>query len=400
MPKASEVASLHVGGQSFEDWESVWVQHRWSDGWPLFRFTAAERANQPTLWTKLQFKPGDKCTILLGGQLAITGIITERQVAYDAANHSVQLSGKGETWAAATSSIEIKNSHFDEMTLKAAIDKALKPFSTKAITVGTLDQTKFDRLQSQPGELVFDFCDRICRVRGATLGSDHLGNMLVIGKHSYPIVQQLYEGQNILKMQCVFNNEQMSNIYSHTAQRAVEDQSSMRKSNEMQARATGQGPGIFKFLETVAEQPVKTDAELEARANYEAIQRESTLIIAYVTVQGWLRDGSNLWRTGDNVWVVSPMAMLNMAMKIQTATFQQDNKSGTTTTLELVLPWRLADKPFGHAPATPEAPTYPQAGDPVVDAGVPQPPPPATTTSDKPAGPPTQYLPPSPPISQ
>ena len=54
---------------------------------------------------------------------------------------------------------------------------------------------------------MFDFLDRIARMRGATLGSDHLGNLLLIGEHSNPIVQQLIEGQNILKMQCVISNE-------------------------------------------------------------------------------------------------------------------------------------------------------------------------------------------------
>jgi prophage tail gpP-like protein len=162
----------------------------------------------------------------------------------------------------------------------------------------------------------------------------------------------------------------MSSVYATTGQKAVEDGTGMRESAEMQAKAQGSLKNIFKFLETVTEQPVKNQSELEARANYESVQREGTLIIAYVTVQGWLRDGKNLWRTGNDVWVYSPMAMLNMAMKIQTATFTQDSKSGTTTTLELVLPWRLADKPFGVATGPADT--------------APQPPPPATTSSDKP----------------
>jgi len=362
MPNPAEVATLVVRGQQFEDWESVWVQHRWSEGWPLFRFTAAERAPMPASWLDLQFKPGDPCEIMLGGQLGITGIILQRQTAYDATNHSVQLSGVGRSWAASESSIAIKNSNFDNKTLEQAANKAVSELRGTLKIIGTLDQTPFDRLQSQPGEKCFDFLDRICRVRGATLGSDHLGNLLLIGNHSNTIVQNLTEGENILKMQCIFSNEQLSTVYSTTAQRAVEDNSSMRKSAEMQAQVDGTLKSIYKFYEVVSEQPVKTDAEVEKRAAYEAMIRESTLIIAYVTVQGWLRDGANLWRTGDDVYVYSPMAMLDRVMKIQTATFSQDNKTGTTTTLELVLPWRLADKPYGSgtgpadtAPAPPAA---------------------------------------------
>ena len=43
----------------FDDWESVWVQHRWTEGFPLFRFTAVERDPYPDLWTKQQFNPGE-----------------------------------------------------------------------------------------------------------------------------------------------------------------------------------------------------------------------------------------------------------------------------------------------------------------------------------------------------
>jgi prophage tail gpP-like protein len=343
----------------------------------LFRFTAAERVNMPTDWHKLQFKPGDKCQIILGGRLAVSGIILQRQTAYDANNHAVQLSGVGEQWAGVTSSIEIKNSNFDKMTLQQAADKALQPFGIKAVPVGTLDATPFDRLQSQPGELVFDFIDRIARTRGVTIGSDEHGNILLIGDHSFPVVQQLTEGENILKMQCIISDEQLASEYSVTAQRAVEDSSSPRKSAEMQARAKG-SLMLKKVIETVAEQPVKTDAELEKRAYYEAINHEGTLIVAHVTVQGWLRGNGDLWRTGSDVWVYSPMAMLNMIMKIQTATFMQDDKSGTTTTLELVLPWKLNDKPYGTA-------TYPQGEDPMSADMTPPPPPPAQSTADLPA---------------
>src|SRR5882672_10164857 len=132
MPNPQEVAQLIVEGTVFEDWESVWVQHRWSDGWPLFRFTASERADMPTLWTALQFKPGDACTITLGGQLAITGIILTRQTAYDATNHQVELSGAGRTWAAGTSSIPPEKANFDGMTLKQLADKA---YGDRGVTV-------------------------------------------------------------------------------------------------------------------------------------------------------------------------------------------------------------------------------------------------------------------------
>ena len=65
---------LTVNGVKFDDWESVFVQGRWADPFTYFRFTAAERdpvfkkdATEIPLWEKLQFKPGDPCTVTLAG---------------------------------------------------------------------------------------------------------------------------------------------------------------------------------------------------------------------------------------------------------------------------------------------------------------------------------------------
>ena len=91
-----------------------------------------------------------------------------------------------------------------------------------------------------------------------------------------------------------------------------------------------------------------SQAEVDSRANYEKQFRDGTQIKKPTSPYkaGWW-DGVRPWHCGDDVTVFSPMAMLNnIVMKIQTITFQQDNQSGTTTELELVMPWMLSDKPF------------------------------------------------------
>lgn len=356
----AEVATLTVNDVSFQDWETVWVQHRWSDGWPLFRFTAAEEATMPTSWGALQFKPGDACTITLGGQLAITGIILTRQTAYDANNHQVELQGAGRTWAAGTSSINANDANFDKMALHAIASKAYGKQDVTVLPVGRVDATPFEKCQAQPGELCFDFVDKLARQRGATLGSDHLGNMLLIGDHSNPIVQQLREGQNILKMQCVISNEMMATVYNAIGQGSNAENLPAAVAAKLEAEVGSPNyKGYKKFLQTVLEHPAMSQAEVESRAHYEAKFRDGTQIRANVTVQGWLRDGKNLWRCGDDVDVQAPMAMLDFTMKIQTLTFQQDNQSGTTTVLELVMPWMLSDKPFTGIDSPANAPQEP-----------------------------------------
>ena len=162
-------------------------------------------------------------------------------------------------------------------------------------------------------------------------------------------MQQLTEGKNILKMQCGFSNELMYSLYTLTGQFKVSDDKAMRETNEIIAKAKGTLPGMMRWLEIVTEQPMSDPSQLQRRATYEALQRDGTQVTANVTVQGWLRDGGALWQTGDNVLIYSPMCPLNLGMKIKTATFTQDNKGGTTTLLECVLPWMLGDKLYTMA---------------------------------------------------
>lgn len=376
----AEVAQLIVRDQVFEDWESVWVQLRWRAEYNYFRFTAAEYSPIASYWTKSQFKPGDPCQIILGGQQAIQGIILRRQTAYDANSHMVELSGVSREWAANTSSVPTTINNFDNMPLDAIAQKLMSFYGVGYQPIGTIDPTPFDHMQAQPGEKVFDFLDKLARHRGAVLGADSSGNFLLVGQHANPIVQQLIEGQNIKKMQCVFEMNEIASIYSGTGQKPATDGDAMASAANMQAQAAGSLPGMLKFIETVLEQPVKSMAELEMRVTYEALAREGTLIDATATVQGWLRDGVSLWKPGDNVYVYSPMAMLDLPLSIQSVTFSQDNERGTQTEIECVLPWALMDTTYS------------------TDSNNPQPPGGANTTSSvPPAPPPTQSTDPNAP---
>ena len=176
MPVPSEIATLVVNGIRFEDWESVMVRRNWGDAFHYFQFTAAER--DPIFfntvfpdWTKLQFKPGDHCSIYLAGELAITGFIEQRQVAYNAYSHGVQLNGKSYSAQAAKSSVDTKDGNFDNKDLVTIANMVSNPYGVKAIPFGAVDMTPFQQCQAGKGENVWDFIERLARVRGVLLAA-------------------------------------------------------------------------------------------------------------------------------------------------------------------------------------------------------------------------------------
>ena len=228
------------------------------------------------------------------------------------------------------------------------------------------------------------------------MGTDWQGNFLLIGKHEGPIIppprladfpttrevpelgawriQQLVEGENILKMQCIISNDKTyRNLEVRGQAPAGGDRPAYRGASEIVGEAVGRYLDRYRYILTPAEQPLGgLQPEARKRAEWERQWSDATFLEAHVTVQGWLRDGHNLWMAGDEVVVWSPMAILNEMLKIQTVTFRQDRNSGTTTTLHLRLPWGLNDQrqnlavqneihyiPANQYPAPTAAPTTP-----------------------------------------
>jgi len=328
-----------VANLIFEDWESVWVQHRYGDPYAHFQFTAAEA--EPFLgdrWTALRFKPDDQCMILLAGYVAINGIIVTRQIAYTATTHAVQLSGKSITWWASKSSVESTTGSFDNQPLEQIFRKVLSYYPCGKKTVGVINPLPFKKCQCQPGETTWDFLERLCRVRGVVLGSDHLGNFLLIDDHPADTNDALVEGKNIIKMQCIISKETFYQKYSIFASTNGSDDKKFAAASEQEADVPG-GALIYSHKKTPAEQPVWNEIELRQRAANEKLWHEGAEIEAHVTVPGWLKPSGGLWRVGETVTVWSPMAALkDYPLAIEQATFTQDSGSGTVTELKLVKP--------------------------------------------------------------
>jgi prophage tail gpP-like protein len=354
--RPDEIAVLLVNGLKFEDWDSIWVQRQRAAAWSWFRFTAAERDPVFTKqgspqWLKLQFKPGDQCTITLAGELAITGFIEQRDVGYDANQHQIMLIGKSNTAAASRSSVDTKTGSFDNKTIEQAARECFGTYGCDVKTIGQVDATPFKRLHVQRGELTWDFIERLSRMRNAILGSDAFGNFLLIGPHRGQMIGQLIEGLNMQSCHCTITHEHARTEMNVGAQTPATDDLHGTQASEVEATSASAVPNQQRRSKVIVpmEHPpmAAPQHEVQMRADYEKMWRDGTLIQCTAVVQGWLRDGKSLWHEGDLVHVYSPMAMLDEDLTIFSVTFTQDNRTGTTTTLVLVNPAALNQSPTG-----------------------------------------------------
>lgn len=334
MAEQDEKATLIVGGSKFEDWESVWVQKTWGDSFHQFRFTCAERDEAPK-----QLKPEDECEIELAGELAITGMILTRQAAYDENSHGVMLQGVSNSWAAARSSIIHETNSFDGKTFMQIAEEVLEKTGVKGTKKGTISETKFDRMHTHIGETIFQFLERIAKERKIIVTADKDGNFLFVGEnYSGEQIGALVEGVNIKRCNAVLSVSAQRSEFLVNSSTAATDSQHGRKASEQQAKEKSKGLKRYSVLLVPNEQPVWTEDEVKKRLKNERMWTEAQQVQATIVVQGWKAGTGKLWEPGQQVSVKSKMALIDQELAIQSATYTQDDASGTLTTLVCVAP--------------------------------------------------------------
>lgn len=337
MPKPQEVATLIINGTPYRDWTSVMVRREYGAAVSEFQFSCTEGVPFAKDWAAMRIKPGDACTILLAGQLALTGYVYLRQASYDARRHGVMIIGRSLTGDVVDSSAPVNTGEFKNQNWEAIARKMLEQFKVPLMMRGggAAAMLPFKRADVQPGESVFQFLERLARQRGIVLSDDESGNLVAATQFESSGGDALVEGQNILRATCTISDLALNGPVASFAQINGDDNEHAKRASQIVASTTDTNVSRFRPLVTLAEHPIRT-AEAQKRTEFEGGWRESVSIVADITKYGWLKDAGGLWKVGEPVPVKSPMLMLDMTLYTKCVVFTQDVASGTLTTLTLV----------------------------------------------------------------
>lgn len=368
MPNPREVAVLIVNGQKYEDWTSVWVEARITEWYPIFQFECTEFDNkgirqmtQAALYKNLRIKPGDVVEVYLAGFPAVLGYVTERHVAYDANNHGVKIVGKGKSFDLTTTSVWSQGGSYDNQSWSQLARALIAPAGVGLAIKGAIDETPYEQIQVQPGEIISQALERYARQRKIVLGSTEKGELLAIGDHPATAIDALVEGKNILRAAGVIKDE---NVYSRIyaiGQKNSNDSSWGDKSNKIIGQTTGKSSRDRVIVTPMDVADDKHGAQ--QRAEMEKIFTDGGMVEHHITVQGWLRNSGAIWRAGEYYLVQSPMLITNNTMGAKSVTYEQDNARGTITTLQMVDPAHMSGRPdmSGSAPQLTDPNAQPNA---------------------------------------
>ena len=339
-----DIASLHVRGRNFENWKSVRVEARASQPFPTFQFEASEYTPVPLQRALMQFLPGDKTLIYLGGELAVTGFIDERHTAYDAGQHAIRLMGTGKQRDLVTSTVppEKLDGHDNQNWLQLARDISSHlgiPIEPK----GSVDLKPFQKIGIQPGETIMNVIERYAKMRNIVIGSNHEGALLGIGEHSDIILGELVENYNILRANCVIRDHGLFErivIRGQNTGGSSGGGGAAENEQDVERQGSATRPKVMMLAAEIADDI----GGLARRADMEIVFTEGTEIEANITVQGWFKDNNksdSIWRANESYLVNSPSLCLNGVKLGCAACVYEQSDAGTTTTLTMVDPIHL-----------------------------------------------------------
>jgi prophage tail gpP-like protein len=350
MPKPQEICIVQAGGTNYKFWKEVEVTRTASDIVSRATLVVAEIGDLNKGWKSIRLPPGAPVKITLAGELALTGAVTVRQVSYDGNSHNVRFVCQSNTAALAKSSLVLPPGQFKNQTLEKLANAATKKygitFSLKGMPEGA--QKVFERVSIHWGESPFQFILRLAQMRNIHIFDNAMGNLIGI-RGGGQQVADLQEGRNILQAELVWSQDNAADTIKvdgdqHGTNAHWGDKA---RAQSAEAKNPNYNAKIPSPLLMVMPQPgdVK-DAQMFA--NHSVDLNAATIFTANITVRGWQRQGGQLWlnEVGNLINLYSPMLLPQDRAKlgIQAATCRQNDSTGTTTTLELVLPDRLGGR--------------------------------------------------------
>lgn len=324
--------ALTINGTIYGGWESVRIVRGITQLAGTFELSVSER--WPGQSTPAVIRPGDACTVAIGGEVLITGYVDDVSPEYDDTSHTITVAGRDKAGDLVDCSATHASGQWSGRTMAQIVTDLGKPFG---ITVQTATDpgAAFGSFALHEGESAHEAIERLARMRGVLVVSDGQGGLLITRAGGDKIATALVEGENILEASAELSWRERYNKYIIKAQGVGSDFTT--PAEHSQAKATATDPAITRYrpLIVMAEDQ-GASGTIRDRALWEAAVRAGKGSRATITVQGW-HHAAGLWQPNRLVHVHSPWLGLDREMLIVGVAFVLDG-SGSRTELELTLP--------------------------------------------------------------
>ncbi len=331
----SRRARLRVNGVDFRGWKAVRVTRTIEALSGSFDFAATDRPNADRkAWYGVM--PEDRCQVLLGDEVVLTGYVDRRSVSYSKDEHSIGLAGRDA--AASLVDCSARPGEFWGVKLLDFARRLAEPFGVRVEIQAPLSPVVPGRFTIDAGESAWNALERACRAAGILSVSDGQGGILLTSTGTSRCKTELVEGKNILSASTESDATGLYRDYEVIAQHPGTDDFCGDATASVRGSAKDPNVQRAERLLIVHAESAMTPELAKRRAEWEAIVRAARGTVATVRVQGWTQgpagDGA-LWPVNALVHLRSPMLGVDGDVLISQATYTLDSSGGTTTELSL-----------------------------------------------------------------
>ena len=317
MPDPRDEVILQVNGQNFGGWQSVEITRSIEAISGSFSITYSDR------WTPDQdawdIERGDKCVVLLGKDVVITGHVDTVNSSFSAENSTLQVTGRDNTADLVDCSDDISIAQLKNVNALAIANIMASRFGI-AVSSDVSVGKAFEVFTLQPGETAFSTILNACRKRSLMPVATRNGGLLLTQAGKSRSAGALIEGMNIISANA---NHSMQGRYSEIIVKAQSQGTegwSGEKSAQMIAKA--RDVGVPRFRPLVLIQGGDNDVEeLQRRANWESSTRAGQGLVGSITVPGWRQAGGGIWKENEIVPVKSPTLKIEKDMLIKSVNY-------------------------------------------------------------------------------
>jgi prophage tail gpP-like protein len=329
-----DLVQLKIGSLVFGGWKALDAEVGIEQCSGAFKLSVTDRwPRQNMPW---QIRAGDACELLLAEQTVIKGFVDVPKSSFSAQQHGISVQGRDATMDLIDCSAIYKSGQWKNVKLDRIARDICTPFGIEVVVEGDIGAA-FDSFNIEMCEKAFETIDRAARMRGVLVTTDGTGRLLLTRASTVKSGASLVEGENVLYGEFETSwKERYSEIIVKGQGKGNETEYGAKVAHG-KAKITDPGVTRYRPLIVIAEQHGKGPSFAQ-RAEWERNVRRGRGTRATIKVQGWTREDQLLWRPNTLVPVKCPTLGIDEELLIAKCAYSKDDKSGTTTTLQLVHP--------------------------------------------------------------
>jgi prophage tail gpP-like protein len=337
--------SLRVGGTDFSIWTDVEITRSMDAASGTFSFTSASDE-----YNFLPVKAGDPVSVVINNKTVISGFVDRVEVAYDAYNHVIRVSGRDKTSDVIDSKVDHEIEFQAPITLESVAEQVLSNIGASSVKVvsevGDIPPfVKGELLSASIGQTAFDFIESYARKRQILITTNGKGDLVLTrAKESSTALEfrNIVGGNanNIKSAEVSYDHSRRYSDYKLYSQGnpggdPYANESSTQLTDRTSTFSDSEVRGSRKYS-NLAESSSKEET-LEERVRWEGEIRKAKSFSYKCTVVGFgpSKDGAP-YSPNSMARVADDFAGVHRELLITDVTYNLSVREGSTTSLTLI----------------------------------------------------------------